>query len=633
MGRVDEFDAFYHATRRSLLHQTYALTGDADRAGGAVEGAFAHAWSQWRKVSRLPDPPAWVRGEAWRLAGGLLARRRRGRTRRRGVADPAEGAHAGELEALGDLPDAQRRAVVLHHLAHLPAARIAQELGVSESAAQSLLARGEQGWSDGGTPIHQALADLGRDLAGVRLHRAPSVRRAGERRHRRQTLTGLAAAAALVVGGGLLIVNESPVPLDRAAASPRAAATAAGPATQEAPEPGTGPPADRKDTADTDLPPVPEPFLLDEQALLTAGEMAGLADGGWTVTSTTDGTTGDPIYAPCQREPFADPDGNQAMLRHFASEGGGPPLSAVQVIEESRNERQAKRALATMEGWYARCDDDGIQLLNTRSVTGLGNQARAFQLREVGRTETFHTVGLARTGPITTAVVASTRGPRPVPVARVLDRAAVSVTRTCLPVSGDCTTRSRVREVPPLPTREHPGFLAAYDLPAISNITAPWVGTDPRPSPDNPASTPCERANFRRYQHPRTRVFVLPTAERLPRRFGISETVGTFRSRTDARRFMRQAYASAQSCPDRELSASRPREQELAGAYGGRVWRFEFEVDQQQSVAYRVGLVQGGRRVALVSMSPAQGYDVTQQAFANLLTRAGYRLAEADGSS
>jgi hypothetical protein len=130
-------------------------------------------------------------------------------------------------------------------------------------------------------------------------------------------------------------------------------------------------------------------------------------------------------------------------------------------------------------------------------------------------------------------------------------------------------------------------------------------------------------------------VFVLPTAEHVPRRFGLSETVGTFASRTEARAFVRQAYASAESCPKRELSASKPREHELPDGYDGRVWRFDFEVAERNSVFYRVALVRAGPRVALLSMSPSQVYDVDPLDFSRLAVRAGQRLTEAEppGSS
>ena len=92
---------------------------------------------------------------------------------------------------------------------------------------------------------------------------------------------------------------------------------------------------------------------------------------------------------------------------------------------------------------------------------------------------------------------------------------------------------------------------------------------------------------------------------------------------------MHKAYASAKSCPKRELSASKPRTHELKDGFDGRVWRFDFEVAAGNSVFYRVALVRSGPRVALLSMSPSESYDVDPLDFSRLAVRAGQRLSEA----
>ena len=68
MVREESFDSFYRATRRPVLHQALALTGDLPAAQSAVRDAYVGAWQHWRKVSRLEDPLDWVRPRAWQLA-------------------------------------------------------------------------------------------------------------------------------------------------------------------------------------------------------------------------------------------------------------------------------------------------------------------------------------------------------------------------------------------------------------------------------------------------------------------------------------------------------------------------------------------------------------------------------------
>ena len=68
MQREESFDSFYQSTRRNLLLQTFALTGDLTAAQSAVKDAYVAAWHLWRKVGPLEDREGWVRARAWQLA-------------------------------------------------------------------------------------------------------------------------------------------------------------------------------------------------------------------------------------------------------------------------------------------------------------------------------------------------------------------------------------------------------------------------------------------------------------------------------------------------------------------------------------------------------------------------------------
>ena len=142
------FDEVYAGHFGDLTVQLYAYFGDRQEAQDVVQEAFCRAYSRWRTVSRYDDPVAWIRRVAWNLA---VSRWRRTRTalrflrRQRGdevLLDGPGPDRVALVAALATLPAAQRRAVVLHHLADLSVAEIADREGVPEGTVKSWLHRG-----------------------------------------------------------------------------------------------------------------------------------------------------------------------------------------------------------------------------------------------------------------------------------------------------------------------------------------------------------------------------------------------------------------------------------------------------------------------------------------------------------
>ena len=147
MDGPEDFDAFYAATARRVVHHVYALCGDLAEAQDVTQEAYARAWQRWSTVGAYEDPEGWVRTVAWRLT----ANRWRGLRRwfaaraRLGRETPAPGPNPDRvalLAALRRLPDAQRLVVVLHHLHDLPVAEIARTTGMPEGTVKSYLSRG-----------------------------------------------------------------------------------------------------------------------------------------------------------------------------------------------------------------------------------------------------------------------------------------------------------------------------------------------------------------------------------------------------------------------------------------------------------------------------------------------------------
>lgn len=153
MSDTDEFDAFYHATNRRLLHQMYAMTSNMADAQECVQEAYARAWQRWKQVRQADDPAAWVRTVAWRIAAsrwrkarnGVRALARHGRPEHFPAPSPD---HVALVSALRKIPAEQRRAIVLHHLVGMPVAEVASETGAPTGTVKARLARGRAALAD-----------------------------------------------------------------------------------------------------------------------------------------------------------------------------------------------------------------------------------------------------------------------------------------------------------------------------------------------------------------------------------------------------------------------------------------------------------------------------------------------------
>ncbi|MFG1675303.1 SigE family RNA polymerase sigma factor [Micromonospora sp. NPDC049282] len=141
-----DFTEFYRAHFHRIAVQLYAYLGDHGEAQDLTQEAFCRALERWSRIAAYDDPSAFVRRVAWNLATSRL---RRMRTAVRHLARQREEHTPGPepdrvvlLEALATLPADQRRAIVLHHLAHLSVAEIAAQVGAPEGTVRSRLSRG-----------------------------------------------------------------------------------------------------------------------------------------------------------------------------------------------------------------------------------------------------------------------------------------------------------------------------------------------------------------------------------------------------------------------------------------------------------------------------------------------------------
>jgi RNA polymerase sigma-70 factor (ECF subfamily) len=142
-----EFDELFASSYARLVSQLYAMIGDRDEAEECVQEAFARAWQHRRSLDRSGRPEAWLRTTAYRLAVSrwrrvLLARRSPDRALAPSARTEPSDERLALVTALRQLPESQRRAVVLHYIADLTVADVAREIGIADGTVKGYLSRG-----------------------------------------------------------------------------------------------------------------------------------------------------------------------------------------------------------------------------------------------------------------------------------------------------------------------------------------------------------------------------------------------------------------------------------------------------------------------------------------------------------
>jgi DNA-directed RNA polymerase specialized sigma24 family protein len=138
------FEAWYRALHPRLLASLTLITGNGETARDATDEACTRAFQHWKRVSRMDSPDAW----AFTVARNVARRgARRARQERSLMKLHAAGAHstvpgpAGEAWALvAGLPERQRMAVVLRHVADLTEPEIAKVMRITRGTVSTTLA-------------------------------------------------------------------------------------------------------------------------------------------------------------------------------------------------------------------------------------------------------------------------------------------------------------------------------------------------------------------------------------------------------------------------------------------------------------------------------------------------------------
>lgn len=590
--------------------QTYALTGDLPAARAGVRDAFVEAAHHWRKVTHSgSDPEDWIRPVAWRNA----VRKHSARIWHKDKA--LDESLAATFEALGQLSLQQRKILLLRHLVRLHLTDIAREVGQSQRVVQDELdeatERFETHRGERVTALPTLLVGLTQRGEGTQLPRPTIIRRAGTARRRVHTVVGVLAAMAVLGGAGIVVTQDD-----------GDAASLAGERLIGSPTPG---PAKAS---------VPQPELEPEQ-LLDAAQVDRLAPGNaWGTPSTSTNTNEKTASLPCRKSRFADPMAKGSLVRTFPGKSTKtkPAASITQTSELSASEKAADSAFNRTVDWYAECAEPQVQLISTQSVRGVGDDAMIFALRSWRRPTTTYSVGIARTGRVTTTTFGKLPGDGSAAMGPMSFVLSASINRLCgEPGTGTCAGSPKIRQIPPLPVGEVPAMLSEIDLPRVKGVGFAWSGTPPKKALDNDAKSNCDHTtSFAKapMKNNYTRTFLIDKKAKLNPLFGITETIGTLPNSRAAKNFVEGIKRQMGNCEERLLSLSVTQRLDQSGKKQQiTFWSLENELKDGKIVGSMMGIVRKGRAIAQIGFVSAPRASLTIGDFQALVMRALDRLS------
>jgi hypothetical protein len=611
MSRADSFGAYYREFRAALLHQTYAYCANTEVAQRSVSDAFVSAAHHWRKLEHSEERDAWMRAQAFRATGRAQNRARKPwYVSAKGTADD----HRPLLGVLARLAPTDRKLVILAYLVGLDLSAAGREAGVTDTAARASLESSLGKLAVAGVNatwagLHAALERLRLDLTEQPVDRASRLRREGNRRRRSHQLLAGISALALAIGAGALTAAQSP------AQSSSDELPAPTPATPTAP-------AQESFTADS-LASVADVRILDR-------------DSHWTTVITTSDFGDDQPVSECIAAPPSEKRADHYWVRRFSAGGGDDAPQASQSVEVAPSTDVATQTYDQLHDALAACRTASRQLVDYRTVTGIGDEAGMFTFKYVdGDAVREEMTLLARTGTVVQTWLVRPQADRIRP-RLLLKVGGDSVDSVCTDANGTCsTTPYETVDALPQGSGSADGYLQTVDMPLFGRIAEPWVTTPSAPVGRNPSATACDDANFRAEGATRvtSRSYVVPGSKELPPVFGMTETLGSFASLSSARAFMKTVYRNVGKCQDRKPNLAVRREDKVhIGRANGRAWQIVSAASETRSFTYRVCLIRVGDTVAEVTFTPSPPYDVARAAYIRLAERAGQRLAQAQGS-
>lgn len=605
---TDGFDAFYRRTRTRLLVQTWALTGDRPAAVKAVRDAYVACAHHWAKVSLLDDAHAdtggseredWLRPIAW----GRAQSRHTVPHVHRPAQISAEA--AATLAAVASLSSLHRRVLLLAHLSTANLAQLAREVGLSSRRAErelhEAIARFAAHRDVAPNEVQSAFEPLFADAVKQPWPDSNSLVRIGASRRMLHLSVGAAAVVALCVGAGVAVSWNSSTHVDLGQKHW-----------------GSVTPQSTIEVSSTSLLPI--------TSLSRLGDVTGtVGDGAQPTLPPAAAKSSAAHVLGCLGAAGASGDAHVAAWRTVGGSNGW----VTEAVRSSSDQGWASADYRSVLTWYDGCPSVRLELLDAYTVKGVGDQASVAQLRNFDGTGRTVLVGIAQTGSLTAIVGTSQH----VPVSPKTVAAALGALTSHLctqPGAGtkNCVPNPVVTPAPVPKLLAHPGLLSPVDLPPVTGVNQPWAATPATAASRNLAATPCDHTSFSTAKNAMTRVFLIPEAK-MAATFGLTETIGRFRSPGAASAFVDAIKAKLDVCQHNDLGShvSLIPVPGLPTDVDAFAWQIQFETGANNSVTYDMAAIASGPSAAQLSFVPDGAHTISDQDFAALVARAATRLA------
>lgn len=382
----------------------------------------------------------------------------------------------------------------------------------------------------------------------------------------------------------------------------------------------------------------PAPVLTQDSMLNDT--MAKDIDSGrtWNQSLSSDGIKPDsPSPACINPTPDGQPMPNISLLRGNEATPDNDKQAVLHRADAYNSPEEAAQIFNVRSSDLGGCTGSSFYVEKGYQVEGLGDQALAVRLVLQDKVNQYHTVLLVRTGTVVN-IYDVAKNSSPVDPEPVVKAASASINRQCGSTGGLCASpnTSVKAGIPPVGGDE-PGFLAAGDIPRITQGSGSWNGTATNSRINIQDGTGCEAVDFNTVDGPTSRqhrTYVLRNDPNTPGTMGVDEVVLTMGNAGQASDLVSKVSNSISGCATRTLTgeASKANPLTTPGEGGTQIKGNWFTVTQKveegKTAKYRVGVFSAGQKFVYIRSNAFEKFDFVDEAWVALNLRAGERLTQ-----